>query len=410
MSNSLAIAAVTATLRNLLTQGLTAEADLADTTVTMQPLDRARTNGQTANQMNLFLYHVLPSGAWRNTDPAWVTRPGEIGAPPVGLNLFYLLTAFGRDNDTQRPFSHQLLGRAIGILNDHPLLGADEIKASLANNDLWNQVERVRITMQPFSVEEIAKLWTGFQTQYRLSVAYEVAVVLIDSRSPVAAPLPVLTRGREDRGVLAQSNLVPPFAVLEAIRLPGSQVSAKLGDTLTLVGEMLDGALQAQFIHLGHGAPESPKMLPLTAESSQRVSVALPADGAAWPAGNYAVAVLASVGGEPAALTNQVALAIAPRITSKLPMAVKRVKGVATLKLTCWPELQPQQRVEVIVGSQVVRVPSPEAATGEINVQLEAAMPGEYWIRLRVDGVDSQLVDRSATVPVFDATQKVTIA
>ena len=104
MSNALAIAAVTATLRNLLTQGVTADSDLADAIVTMQPLDRARTNGSTANQLNIFLYHVLPSAAWRNMDFPERVRPGESGHPPLGLNLYYLITAFGRDNDTLRPF------------------------------------------------------------------------------------------------------------------------------------------------------------------------------------------------------------------------------------------------------------------------------------------------------------------
>jgi hypothetical protein len=34
---------------------------------------------------------------------------------------------------------------------------------------------------------------------------------------------------------------------------------------------------------------------------------------------------------------------------------------------------------------------------------------GDYWARLRVDGVDSLLVDRTQTPPVFDSTQKVTL-
>src|SRR5277367_4765553 len=127
MSNPLAIAAVTATLRQLLQTGLAADPDLNDVTVTIQPLDRARTGGNAANQLNLFLYHVLPSGAWRNTSIPNRFRSGESGAPPLGLNLYYLITAFGKENDTLRPFSHQLLGRAMSILNDHPLLSSAEI-------------------------------------------------------------------------------------------------------------------------------------------------------------------------------------------------------------------------------------------------------------------------------------------
>ena len=79
-------------------------------------------------------------------------RSGETGFPALGLNLYYLVTAFGRDNDIQRPFSHQLMGRAMSVLNDHPVLSTDEIKASLPDNDLWAQLERVRITLQPFAI------------------------------------------------------------------------------------------------------------------------------------------------------------------------------------------------------------------------------------------------------------------
>ena len=58
MSNALAIAAVTATLRNMLLQGITTQSDLEDTTVTTQPLDQARDNNNNANQLNLFLYQT----------------------------------------------------------------------------------------------------------------------------------------------------------------------------------------------------------------------------------------------------------------------------------------------------------------------------------------------------------------
>jgi len=66
--------------------------------------------------MNVFLYHVLPSGAWRNTNIPGRIRQGETGTFPLGLNLYYLLTAFGRENDNTRPFSHQEMGRAMSIL------------------------------------------------------------------------------------------------------------------------------------------------------------------------------------------------------------------------------------------------------------------------------------------------------
>jgi hypothetical protein len=408
MSNATAIAAVTATLHNLLTNGLLADQDLPDATVTMQPLDRARVNGNTANQLNIFLYHVLPSGSWRNMGIAGPTRSGVGAAPVLGLNLYYLITAFGRDNDTLRPFSHHLMGRAMSTLHDHPLLGADEIKVAYPNNDLWAQIERVRFTLQPFAMEEIAKLWTGFQTQYRLSVAYEAAVVLIESTRATAVPLPVLTRGPADSGVTAQSNLIPPFPTIDQVTPPNSQPAAGLGDLIVFAGHDLAGAQVAlQFTNTRLAAPIT---LPVDAGATDtRMTLTVPNDPANWPAGIYAVAAVVSANSVPDRISNEMPLAIAPRITSALPMTVSRTQGNAQLNLTCSPEVRPEQRVALLLGSREILAESLSAQTGDLTFIVTGAVPGDFWIRLRVDGVDSQLVNYATTPPTFDATQKVTI-
>ena len=185
-----------------------------------KPPDEAR-NSTNPNQLNLFLYQVLPNAAWRNMDIPQRVKSGETSVPPLALNLYYMVTAYGLDNDDT--FGHRLLGLAMRILYDHPLLGAQEIKAALPNpidSDLENQVERVRITLQPLSVDEIFRLWSGFLTQYRVSVAYEVAVVLIDSTLPTRTPLPVLTRGKSDKGVTSQADMTPPFPTLTTATPP----------------------------------------------------------------------------------------------------------------------------------------------------------------------------------------------
>src|SRR5216684_4000245 len=101
MSQSSAIAVVAATLRNVLTSGVTPDPDLNDTTVTTQPLDRARAAGNNANQLNVFLYQALPNAAWRNMDMPGRTNPGETAMPPLALTLHFLITAYGRDNDVK---------------------------------------------------------------------------------------------------------------------------------------------------------------------------------------------------------------------------------------------------------------------------------------------------------------------
>jgi hypothetical protein len=409
MSNPLAIAAVTAALRNLLTQGVTADPDLADATVTTQPVDRARVNGNNANQLNVFLYHTLPSAAWRNMDLPGRVMPGESGLPALGVNLYYLITAYGRDNDAQRPFSHHLMGRAMSILYDHPLLSADEIKAALPNNDLWLQIERVRFTLQPISLDEISKLWTGFQTQYRLSVAYEASVVLIESTRPVKTPVPVLTRGPADSGVVAQPDLIPPFPAIVEVLSPNQQPSAVLGNTLTINGHHLDGnPVRVQLTSPRLPAPL--KIDALAGGTEAQITFRIPDDPVNFPAGFYSVSVVVSRKGKPDLTTNELPLALSPRITSPMPMKAKRVKGDVTLNLTCAPEVRPSQRAALLLGSQEVTAADHPNQGAQLSFVIRAATPGEYLVRLRVDGVDSLLVDRSVVPPVFDATQKVKIS
>jgi hypothetical protein len=355
----------------------------------------------------MFLYHASPSAAWRNTDIPGRVRQGETAMPALGLNLYYLITAYGRDNDAKKPFSHHLLGRAISILQDHPLLGADEIKTAMPNNDLWQQVERVRFTLQPFYLEEISKLWTGFQTQYRLSVAYEATVVLIDSGRPVSTPLPVLTRGRTDSGVVAQADMIPPFPAINDMTLP-KQTSALPGDTLTITGNHLDGdTVVAQFSNRRLIAP-----IPVAAAkggTDTQISVRIPSDPVNWPAGLYTLSIVVSRKGEPDRTTNELAFSLAPQITSAMPAKAKRSKNDATLTLTCSPEVRPEQQITLLLGNLEVK-PDPLAAQGNsLSFTIHNAVSGEYLVRLRVDGADSLLVDRSGAQPKFDDTQKVKI-
>jgi Pvc16 N-terminal domain len=404
MSNARAVAAVTATLQSILGHGVTTDPDLNDTTVTLLPPDKAR-GTITANQLNLFLYQVLPNAAWRNMDVPRQVKPGETAIPPLALDLRYLLTAFGREHDSSEPFDHHLLGKAMSVLYDHALLGPDEIGLASPGSGLEQQPDRVRITLQPLSVEDLSKLWTGFATQYRLSVAYDVSVTLIDSTQPVRTPLPVLTRGPQDRGPSVQPNLIPPFPALDSVLLPKNQPSAKLGDTLTLTGHDLDG------INIGiifnHSLWSAPKEVPPNAGAiATGLTVAIPNASTDWPAGFYTVAVLVQRPGETyRRTTNQLAFSLAPGIT--IAPATAPVGAVA-LTVTCTPDIWVGQSVSLLLNDQDLPAPVIGAKTNTLTFNANLAK-GNYFVRLRVDGVDNLLVDRSVTPPVFDPTQKVTI-
>jgi len=399
---------VTATLQSILFQTLTAEPDLADTVVTILPPDKAR-GALNSNQLNLFLYQILPNAAWSNWNIPNQVKPGESGVPPLALNLYYLVTAFGKDNDANQPFGHELMGKTMSILYDHALLGPDEIRnataANLVSSDLDKQVERIRITLQPLSVEEISKLWTGFATQYRLSSAYEVSVALIDSTQPVKTPLPILTRGRKDSGIFSQADLIPPYPAIDSVAPPNQQLSARPGETLTITGHHLDGTNQAvSFLHTSWSTPVN---LPPDTATATQVTVKAKNDPANWPAGLYAVQYQVQGPADSSRrTTNQLSFSLAPTMTIT-PLSAPA--GAITYTVSCNPKVLEGQRASLLLGDLEILADPHPGTNSTLTFQASDVANGDYFVRLRVDGVDSILVDRSKKPPVYDATQKVTV-
>jgi hypothetical protein len=400
MSNALAIAAVTATLSRLLDRGLP-----ADTKITTQPPNKAR-SGDGKDQINLFLYQVSPNAAWRNMDMPRQVKPNETGHPPLALDLFYLLTAYGKNDEDLG--GHQVLGQGMSIFHDHPLLGAAEIEAALEGNDLHRQVERIRITPYSLSLEDLSKLWATFQTEYRISTAYQVSVVLIESTRPAKAPLPILSRGQGDQGPTAQAGLTPPYPTLTAIRLPNEQPSAHLGDDLIAGGHHLQSSsLIARFSHPLLTAPREIGPLPgVTTTGPAEITIPLPNQPGQWPAGFYTLALVVKVAGQPDRTTNELSFSLAPRITNK---TVNSIQGGVRLTITCSPEIRPGQRAVLLLGDREIPAQPQGNQPNRLEFQIKPAPSGEHFIRLRVDGVDSLLVNRAVSPPVFDETQKVTI-
>jgi hypothetical protein len=299
---------------------------------------------------------------------------------------------------------------------------------------LQEQIERVRITPQPLSLEEMSKLWTAFQTQYRISAAYQVEVVLIESTRLARTPLPVLTRGKDDSGVSAQGNLIPPFPTIDDVQfvepLAGElrpmqpRVSVELGDRIAILGHHFagaDGDKNAVTVSVRLSTPRvnAPKdiLVPAVDRDDRRITVQIPNEPANCPAGFYLSSVLVMPNGKPEETreTNEWPLLIAPAITSALPMNVARVNvvnglGDATINLTCSPDVRPGQRVSLALGDREVRAEPLAPPPNALSFVAKQVGAGSFRVRLRVDGVDSHLLDLSDPVkPKFDESKKVTI-
>lgn len=192
MSNYLAIATVTAALRDFL-QGEVIRAIPGAAVTTRRP-EAAHDGGLHKAAVNIFLYMVTPNPAWRNTDieyryPASPKLDTEriMRRPQVPLNLSYLLSFYGNEVELE---PQRLLGRVVSALHAYPRLSPDAIRGTVARtsylsiSDLAFQVDQVEnITLTPIglNLEELSKLWSVFfQVPYALSVAYQASAVLIE--------------------------------------------------------------------------------------------------------------------------------------------------------------------------------------------------------------------------------------
>jgi hypothetical protein len=426
MSSDLAIAGVTATLRYLLQQGVVDHVKLGaqgPVTVTAKAPDLIDTEStQLADQINLYMYHVAPNIGWRNSSlPSRDTFGRRIDNPPLGLDLFYIVTAYSQ----QELYADVLLGYAMQFLHEVPVLTQTAIQQALAPpppevgfitpDDLLNQVEQIKIAPYSLDADEMYKLWMAFQTTYRPSAAYHVSVVLIENRRPASSALPVLTIGQVDpvthlpRGVRVDPDTLPAAPMLTAATPPNEQAAVRLGENLILSGyHLADGPASAVLTNVITSQPVPLAAVVATATS---LTVPLPPPATAPDALRAdAYLVNAVIGtGTAARTTNALPLAVAPTIVN---MTVAGPPAATVLTLQCAPKVWPGQNISALIGDFEVY---PDAWTGPSTDTLQFAFdatpfgPGKAiaWIRLRVDGIDSILVNQTVSPPQFDPTQVV---
>ncbi len=173
MSVSTAIGLVSESLRNLLLGEMTLTPEV-DVTI-LSPHDKG-----VDRRVNLYLYKVQESPLLKNMD--WQARadnPGRLVPPPLSLHLHYLLTPYAiNDQQTGNAASHEILGEAMRILYENPVIPADYLPEQLAGAR-----EQLKVMQSTIELEEMSNMWSTFAQPYRLSVAYEVAVVQIDMLS-----------------------------------------------------------------------------------------------------------------------------------------------------------------------------------------------------------------------------------
>ncbi len=425
MSNYLAVAAVTATLRRML-QAVVA-ADVSGATVTtVRPSGTGAGLPQTG--VNAVLYQVLPNPDLRNADlPTRRADGSVVDRPTAALDLHYLLSFYG-DEGTLEP--QRLLGSVVRTLHARPILSrqliretlADPAFAFLASSDLADQIEVVRLTPLNFSLAELSQLWTGplQKADYVLSVAYGASFVLLTADEKPTAALPV-----KDRRIFVTPGRPPLLAALAAA---GDDPAAPitLGTTLRLTGERLRA--EATQVRLSGQL--------FTPPSVTDTEIRFPLDGStldvsALRAGTQTVQVVqppvpppsneivqppvpAPVLPPAGVESNVTTFLLRPRIVSAaLANAVTApdgtVSGSVVLKIE--PPLGAHQSALLLLNpapgasaavESALPVPARPADSAEVHVPAARIAAGRYLVRLQVDGAESPLTaDTDPASPTF---------
>jgi hypothetical protein len=421
MSSALAIAGVSAVLTDLLNNGVI-DHNLGPVKISAKPPDRVvPPNSPDPNQLNLFLYHVAPNPGWRNTAlPARDEEGNRLTNPPLALDLFYLLTAYG-EKDFQAEI---LLGYAMQLFHETPVLTRDAIRTALRGPgqpidgsilptdfqaliaaDLAEQVEQIKIIPQTMSTDEMSKLWTALQTSYRPTAAYQVSVVLIESRRPTRQTLPV-----RERIVEVVSFQRPVIESVESAAGPEEPIRAN--STIIIKGRQLRGVITSVLIG-------GIKFVPALADlGDKQIKIVLPPTlPDVLRAGVQSVQVVHEIDlGKPRLAHRGVESNVAAFILD--PAITFSPNASGTLVITFDPTVGRSQRVTLLLGESNPPANTPgrsfsiaappengitvvgQKETATITFSLQDVGTGQFFVRAQVDGAESALtVDTNLASP-----------
>jgi hypothetical protein len=341
-------------------------------------------------RVNLFLYQVVENGYLKNQEILGRGHPGTYGHPPLSLDLRYLVTVFGsRMGGTfldETP-AHQLLGSAMQVLNDNALItGALVTRRPPAGRlildpALRDESEAIKVTLHPLGLEELYNVWTALELSYRLSVAYEVSVVQIESTRPRRHPRPVGEPPLAGPRVVAVPLRRPQLTSIgvrragDPLRLERSVPYVRIGDTLVLHGSRLSGG--GLVVRLGR--LEVPPTTVATAGDT--IEVDIPDDALLAP-GTHTVAVAAIVPGMPGAAvaSGGVPIVLVPQV-SGVSVAGRRLTVTGTRLL------DGAAPAEILVGDTIVERAAYQAGSTDtaVDVLLADTLPA-FPAAARVSG------------------------
>jgi hypothetical protein len=131
--------------------------------------------------LSIFLYRVNVNATMR---AAWAATTVGDGITRLPLDLHYLLTPWAENAE----WEHQILGRAMQVLDEAPILAGPLLFPSAS----WADHEALQVVIEDAALDDITRTWDSLDSDFRLSVPYVARVLRLDGREARLAP-PVTT-------------------------------------------------------------------------------------------------------------------------------------------------------------------------------------------------------------------------
>jgi hypothetical protein len=193
MANHLAIAAVARTVLRLLEDHCPRDEFIGTPTFQLYA-GHDFSAAEVKEGFSLLVHRVGVNSAMRNPPPRRLPD-GRRRRPPLPVDMGLMLTPWSTDAEAQL----RLMGWAMRFIEDHAILPASLLNASLTRRDraAFEPGEAAEIFCDPPTLPDYLGLWDKFRNRWQTSVTYTVRMVSIESA--LAADEGTLVRTRELR-------------------------------------------------------------------------------------------------------------------------------------------------------------------------------------------------------------------
>lgn len=247
-------------------------------------------------QLSLYLFHVEQDKFQMNS-PVMGARAQPIPFQPLSLNLYFLLTAYAKDDYVSE---QRAMSIAMRCFHEHPIV---HTTVTLPLPPPTGVKEEFTLSMAVESADDMARLWQAITSPMRLAAVYRVSVIFMSppatpsaakkvtaiSLSADPASLPYADLGQVI-GTARHVSFVAPdstVAIPEIVEFDFSPATVAPKQDVTLYGGGLSQPTAGRVYLLADGAPErevtdwvvpitNPTPPPATIRSDSKIVLHLP--------------------------------------------------------------------------------------------------------------------------------------